>query len=297
MQVPRIVEAGICVPGSMFGVMLQSLIMLPTFLPLLLPGQQALDLKYIVGAVLPFNIWGAMRLKRWMHEPHSMHLLMCRKIVPYIGWIHMALAAALSNRPDAIAAVTFYVCAWFYSQLINQSLKNTFWRRRPIASLSEARGELAPRHFPQFKLRLRELPECLESFPSGDSAGAGAFGLSVYLFTGNPLWLLATAAGMFGRVFIHAHHLLDVVVGALIGVTSTALLHVCIGGWQQCGVPHLACVTVLSYITHKIILPIVKANKLKQVCVCVCVCVCVYVYVYVCVCVCMCVHLCERKRE
>lgn len=264
MQVPKIVEAGICVPGSMFGVMLQSLIMLPTFLPMLLPGPHSLDLKYLLGATLPFSIWGALRLRRWMGEPENMNLVMCRKIVPYIGWVHMGLAAALSNRPDAVAAVTFYVCAWFYSQLVNQSLKNTFWRRRPIASLSEARGELAPRHFPQFKQRLRELPECLESFPSGDSAGAGAFGVSAFLFTGNPLWLLATAAGMFGRVFIHAHHLLDVIVGASIGLGSATLLHVAIGGWQNCGVPHLICVTALSYVTHKIILPIVKANKLKQ---------------------------------
>jgi hypothetical protein len=51
------------------------------------------------------------------------------------GFIHMALAGWLSARADAVAACSFYVCAWFYSQLINQSLKNTFWRRRPIASL------------------------------------------------------------------------------------------------------------------------------------------------------------------
>ena len=43
-------------------------------------------------------------------------------------------------------------------------------------------------------MRLTELPECLESFPSGDSAGAGAFGFSAYLFTGEPLWLLGVNA-------------------------------------------------------------------------------------------------------
>jgi hypothetical protein len=59
---------------------------------------------------------------------------------------------------------------------------------------SEEKGELAHRHFPQFKMRLTELPECLESFPSGDSAGAGAFGFSAYLFTGEPLWLLGVNA-------------------------------------------------------------------------------------------------------
>lgn len=62
---------------------------------------------------------------------------------------------------------------------------------------SVEKGELAHRHFPQFKMRLRELPECLESFPSGDSAGAGAFGFSAYLFTGQPLWLLGLSTFVF----------------------------------------------------------------------------------------------------
>jgi len=229
---------------------------------LMLPGP--LDLKYLLLVTLPFNIAGAVRVRMWMQDPCSMHLVMVRKLVPYIGFIHMALAALVSAHADAVAACTFYVCAWFYSQLINQSLKNTFWRRRPIASLSVEKGELAHRHFPQFKMRLRELPECLESFPSGDSAGAGAFGFSAYLFTGQPLWLLVTAAGMFGRVFMHAHHLLDVVLGASIGLACAALLNFAIGGWKTCGWPHLLFVTALSFVAHKIVLPAVKARKLEQ---------------------------------
>jgi hypothetical protein len=33
-----------------------------------------------------------------------------------------------------------------------------------------------------------------------------------------------TAAGMFGRVFMHAHHLLDVVLGASIGLVRYELM-------------------------------------------------------------------------
>ena len=260
MQVPKYVEAAIVVPGSMFGVMLQSLIMLPTFLPLLLPGPT--DLGYLVAVTLPVNVVGSIRLSQWLQDPQNLQILMCHKVVPYIGLIHLVLASIFSTHPHAVAAVTFYVCAWFYSQLVNQSLKNTFWRRRPTATLSEHAGELAPRHFPQFKMRLKELPECLESFPSGDSAGAGAFGLAAFLFTGNPLWFLATAAGMFGRVFIHAHHLLDVAIGASIGLACTALLNASIGGWQNCGLSHLALCTLVSFIGHKVVLPRVKRGKL-----------------------------------
>ena len=137
MQVPKYVEAAIVVPGSMFGVMLQSLIMLPTFLPLLLPGP--MDLGYLVAVTLPVNVVGSIRLSQWLRDPQNLQILMCHKVVPYIGLIHLVLASIFSTHPDAVAAVTFYVCAWFYSQLVNQSLKNTFWRRRPTATLSEPR--------------------------------------------------------------------------------------------------------------------------------------------------------------
>jgi membrane-associated phospholipid phosphatase len=246
----------------MFGVMLKSLVMLPTLVPLLLPGP--LDLQYLMAVTLPFSIWGGLRIRQWMLDPLNMRLIMAQKIVPYIGPIHMLLAAVFSAHVDAVAAVSFYVCTWFYSQLVNQSLKNTFWRSRPTTSLSEDRGELAARHFPQFKMRLKELPECLESFPSGDSAGAGAFGFCATVFTGNPLWLLVTVAGMFGRVFIHAHHIFDVVIGGSIGVLSAALLDWTIGGWQNCGVKHMLLATAFSFIAHKIVLPRVKAHKMEE---------------------------------
>ena len=65
-------------------------------------------------------------------------------------------------------------------------------------------------------------------FPSGDAAGAGGFGYTAMLFTGNPLWLLVTMAGCFGRVFLHAHHVLDVLVGACIGFIAAQLLDWCL---------------------------------------------------------------------
>lgn len=82
MHVPKWVEALIAVPGSMFGVMLQSLVMLPTVIPLLLPGP--LDIKYLLMVTLPFNLVGALRIRKWMQDPYNMHLVMVRKLVPYM---------------------------------------------------------------------------------------------------------------------------------------------------------------------------------------------------------------------
>jgi hypothetical protein len=76
MHVPKCVEALIAVPGSMFGVML------PTFIPLLLPGP--LDIRYLLMVTLPFNLVGALRVRMWMQDPYNMHLVMVRKLVPYM---------------------------------------------------------------------------------------------------------------------------------------------------------------------------------------------------------------------
>lgn len=202
-----------------------------------------------------------------MKDPTNKQLVFFGSAVPFNGFIHMALAGAICRNTDADAAIAFYVSAWFYSQSTNQALKNVFWRRRPTACscLNEDEGLLAPRHFPQFKEMLLDRPDCLESFPSGDAAGAGAFGYSVMLFTGNPLWLVATLAGCFGRVFLHVHHLLDVTVGAFLGFAAAYHLDWLIeGGCRKCNAIHLAWVTGLSLLVFMLVVPFFKRRKRKQ---------------------------------
>ena len=50
----------------------------------------------------------------------------------------------------------------------------------------------------------------------------------------------------------------------LVMQACAALLNSAIGGWKACGVPHLLFVTAVSFVAHKIVLPAVKARKLKQ---------------------------------
>lgn len=156
LRVPWMIEAAIAVPGSMFGVMVQSLIMLPSWVPLILdPG----DVQYFCAVTLPVNLWGAYRVMQWLKDPANKELVFCKNAVPFNGFVHMLAAGALSRHEDARAAVSFYVCTWFYGQTTNQLVKNVMWRRRPTACLSEKGGTLAPRHFPQFKVMLMARPD------------------------------------------------------------------------------------------------------------------------------------------
>eukprot|EP00802_Teleaulax_amphioxeia_P021355 Tamp_21708.p1 GENE.Tamp_21708~~Tamp_21708.p1 ORF type:complete len:314 (+),score=39.74 Tamp_21708:48-989(+) len=262
LRVSMYVEAVIAVPGSMFGVMLQSLIMLPSWLPLILGFG---NVRYVCLVTVPVHAWGATRILRWMDDPSNKELVFCSTLMPAVGFVHMALCTLLCGRTDASAAISFWVCTWFYSQLANQAIKNVFWRRRPIACLSEKEGQLAPRHFPQFKIMLSDRPDCLESFPSGDAAGAGGFGYTLLLFTGNPLWLMVTIAACFGRVFLHVHHVLDVSVGAFVGVYTAYLLDWWIeGGCRLTNAQHLAICVAFSMLMFGVFLPAIRRRKREE---------------------------------
>ena len=81
------------------------------------------------------------------------------------------------------------------------------------------------------------------SFPSGDSAGAAAMAVSCMLVTGRWQWALLAVLSAGGRMFFHAHHLMDVVAGCAVGAGCTMGLHAALGGaWELCGWRHYACV-------------------------------------------------------
>ena len=262
LRTSRAMEAAIAVPGSIFGVMVLSLIMVPTWLLVILdPG----DLRFHGAITVPVTIWAGHRVRLWLQDPRNKELVFLKKSVVFNGFIHIALAGALSRHSDAPAALAFYFCTWFYSQATNQAIKQVFWRRRPTACFREDKEMLAPRHFPQFKIMLMDRPDSLESFPSGDAAGAASFGYAAMLFTGSSFWLLVTVAGCFGRVFLHVHHLLDVVAGALVGFSVAAILDWSIpGGSRNCRSEHLLLCTLVYSAMFLWLLPVVKRRKREQ---------------------------------
>ena len=81
------------------------------------------------------------------------------------------------------------------------------------------------REFRQLQTGLNRNSTAHASFPSGDAAGAAVFAASAFLLSGKALWLLIAPLASFGRMYFHAHHLLDVSVGVLIGFVVTVVLN------------------------------------------------------------------------
>ena len=75
----------------------------------------------------------------------------------------------------------------------------------------------------QAMLRVRSASQ---SFPSGDTAGAAAWATTCYVITGRVEFAAVAVVAMaaFGRVFFHAHHLLDVFIGGSIGAVVVLTL-------------------------------------------------------------------------
>ena len=94
------------------------------------------NVRYLCFVAVPVHAWGARRILRWMDDPSNKELVFCSTLMPAVGFVHMTLCTLLCGHTDASAAISFWVCTWFYSQLANQAIKNVFWRRRPIACLS-----------------------------------------------------------------------------------------------------------------------------------------------------------------
>jgi len=137
-----------------------------------------------------------------------------------------------------------YLWAWGAVQLLCHVIKLLVSRRRPCAVL---RGELTkvPRRF-RLADHLREGKAAIHSFPSGDVAGAGVFGAIMALITGQSAWLVIVAVTGFGRMYFHAHHLLDVVVGAGLGIGIVCLVDRLLSSWDGFGVYHFVSILVVS---------------------------------------------------
>jgi hypothetical protein len=94
------------------------------------------EFQYFCLVTVPVHVWGARRILRWMKDPTNKELVFCSSLMPVVGFVHMGLSAAFCRHSHACAAISFYICTWFYGQAANQAIKNVFWRRRPIACLS-----------------------------------------------------------------------------------------------------------------------------------------------------------------
>jgi len=94
------------------------------------------------------------------------------------------------------------------------AMKKFFRRPRPVL---EALGEK------RFGLR-----QALNSysFPSGDSAQAGSFAMSMYLLTGERIWgVVSITIAVWGRLYFGCHYVSDCVCGTLLGLLMPWVLY------------------------------------------------------------------------
>ncbi|KAH9249472.1 hypothetical protein BASA81_012834 [Batrachochytrium salamandrivorans] len=114
----------------------------------------------------------------------------------------------------AYKSACFFIVAWFVGQMVSTALKIGFARMRPM--VSHAKLGLGSRRFTSVQQMLGAGESAFESFPSGDTVGSAAFASTLFLMgVPHAMWIGVLTG--FCRMYFHAHHLLDVVVGFAIG--------------------------------------------------------------------------------
>jgi len=118
--------------------------------------------------------------------------------IPRVGWQGMYFVG---------------VCA-IVTVVLVLAMKKFFRRPRPVL---EAIGEK------RFSLR-----QALKSysFPSGDSAQAGSFAMSMYLLTDEKIWgAVSITIAVWGRLYFGCHYVSDCVCGTLLGLLVPWVLY------------------------------------------------------------------------
>lgn len=179
---------------------------------------------------------------------------------PHVG---LLLTKAFAS-PQAHTASVYLVMAWLLSCSLNELLKSIMKRRRPVVvehdlaamARDPAASPVSPasriktpfkdallatnRHFPELQHMMRTPVSQHSSCPSGDATGAAAIVVAVISIahgvtygagslekvpaTSLAVGALACLSSCFGRMFFHAHHLLDVALGLCGGVASSVAL-------------------------------------------------------------------------
>jgi len=133
-----------------------------------------------------------------------------------------ALLARLADA-EGRAAGSFFLLGWFVAISPVIELKKWAHRRRPLASDARHLGERAAAALP--RKAIQNIPTMIRSFdsnasfPSGDVAGAVAFAYPLVRCGSPSLGLACLLLSVLGRLYWHAHHALDVLVGGTLSLT------------------------------------------------------------------------------
>ena len=166
---------------------------------------------------------------------------------PMLG---VALTRLIADA-HAQSAAYLYLVVWYSSILPVITFKSAAGRRRPLASDAkhigaEAVKAVGLKGLPNIP-RMHATGDPNSAFPSGDVAGAVAFAFpllrctSSWSVTPASTWLLPACGctcvllSACGRMYYQAHHLLDVVCGALFAAGSGLLLETAFTGGLSSG--------------------------------------------------------------
>lgn len=223
-----LLELPLAVPGTWFGTTTTSLGSAPL---LIAAAAEPRNLRLVaaaafvfLGALIAFSLVISRRADRellWWKPPY---------------FVVMSVGIAQLLSPAALHITTFYIACWGYSVLIGSLLKTIFARRRPCISMAGCENLDGERLLPLHE-HLCAGYTAIESFPSGDAIGGAVASSALYLATGSTSFLvwLPMLLSAYGRVYIWAHHLLDVAVGCAIGVAISLGLNR-VSPWTEFGI-------------------------------------------------------------
>lgn len=144
---------------------------------------------------------------------------------PCVAGIGALAATVLGERSGH--ASSLFMCCWFLSEAIIHVVKVTSRRMRPLVSNSDQLSRIE-RNYTAVRQIVMIGETAFHSFPSGDAGSAMVFSYLLHCYGyGSWVWML-TVFSCFGRIFLHAHHLLDVLAGCLISWMVSRYL---VGAW------------------------------------------------------------------
>ena len=161
------------------------------------------------------------------------------------------------SKGDGRHFASWYFCSYLLTQSVVMFLKVVCVRMRPAHALAKEVADI-PRSLPRITFRNTGGWTVFESFPSGDAAGAMVFSVVLEQITGSNLSYLFALGGCFGRMYLFAHHFLDVTCGCLIAFIVTSALN------EFVGVNNFAIAQVLVAIPAFIIF-FSKVMKLRKI--------------------------------
>lgn len=126
-----------------------------------------------------------------------------------------------SGNPSSVSA--WYLISYLLTQLIVLFLKCVCRRMRPGAAIAPALSSV-PRLFPALTFLDCKGFMVFESFPSGDAAGAMCFSAVLASVLSTPWAHALCLLACVGRMYLFAHHFLDVACGAAIAFAVTSAL-------------------------------------------------------------------------